>query len=151
MKLTHTKLGARIFAAPAALALFSSLAAASETSTASPAGAAEAPSTFLSCTISALDAGETQRHHELIGRLQAAISEQRELADGYAFRLAESFPLADLAEWISLERRCCPFFGFVAEVKPGERELWLHLNGGPEVKQFLRAVKLVAADAGSTK
>ena len=105
-----------------------------------PAATPQVP--FLSCTLSALNDQERQRHDELLDRLRAAITERRELADGYAFNLGAAFPLADLAEWISLERRCCPFFGFTVEAKPGEDDLWLHLTGGGGVKAFIQAVVL---------
>ena len=113
----------------------------------SPAATPEVP--FLSCTLSALNDKERQRHGELLSRLRAAITERRELPDGYAFNFGAGFPLADLAEWISLERRCCPFFGFTVEAKPGQDDLWLHLTGGGDVKAFIRAVILVDGNASA--
>ncbi len=116
------------------------------TSAASPLAATpEVP--FLSCTLAALNEKDRQRHGVLLGRLRAAITERRELPDGYAFNLGAGFPLADLAEWISLERRCCPFFGFTVEANPGEDALWLHLTGGGDVKAFIRAVILADGNA----
>ncbi len=104
---------------------------------------------FLSCTLSALDDKDHRHRGELLGRLRAAIAERRELADGYAFNLGAGFPLADLAAWISLERCCCPFFGFTVEAKPGQNDLWLHLTGGGDVKAFIRAVVLEDAVSGT--
>ena len=113
----------------------------------SPAATSEVP--FLSCTLSALTDKDRRHHGELLGRLRTAITERRELADGYAFNLGAKFPLADLAEWISLERRCCPFFGFTVEANPGQDDLWLRLTGGGDVKAFIRAVVLEGATSGT--
>jgi hypothetical protein len=43
------------------------------------------------------------------------------------------------AEFISLERLCCPFFNFVLEVEPESGPLWLKMTGQDGVKQFLQA------------
>jgi hypothetical protein len=48
------------------------------------------------------------RYKDLFRRVQAAITDRRELEDGYVFRLdGESLSLPDVAQWISLERLCC--------------------------------------------
>ena len=57
-----------------------------------------------------LNAAQRVRHGELMEKLHASVVGQRELRDGYSFDLgpdAETFVSA--AEWITLERRCCPF------------------------------------------
>lgn len=105
---------------------------------------------FLSCTLSAFNGPERWRHGELLGRLRTAATERRELPDGYAFCLGSELPLAELAEWISLERRCCPFFGFRVEAKPGQEDVWLNLTGGGEVKAFIQAVVLTPGARGDT-
>jgi hypothetical protein len=56
---------------------------------------------------------DRDRHQQLIRMLREARVETKELPDGYEFQLrAEMVSLADLADWISLERRCCPFLEF---------------------------------------
>lgn len=60
----------------------------------------------------------------------AAALETKELPDGYAFRLkSETVSLPDLAEWISAERKCCPFFGFEIELQRDRGPLGLKLKG----------------------
>ncbi len=120
---------------------------ASEPPATPPPAAAAKEVPYLSCTLSSLDDKERQRHGELLARLRTVVTERHELPDGYAFRLGTGFSLAELAEWIALERRCCAFFGFTVEAKPGEDDLWLRLTGGGDVKAFIRAVVL-AEDAG---
>ena len=62
------------------------------------------------------------------------------MPDGYAFRLPnESDVLLKAAEFIALERLCCPFFGFSLEVEPEGGALWLRLTGREGVKPFIHA------------
>jgi hypothetical protein len=42
-----------------------------------------------------------------------------------------------LAEWIELERRCCPFLEFKIELPAAGASIVLHLSGGEGVKEFL--------------
>ena len=59
--------------------------------------------------------------------------------NGYAFRLAGDPALfQQAAEWVSLERRCCPFVQFTLEWKRDNR-VWIAFSGGPGVKDFLAA------------
>jgi len=66
-----------------------------------------------------------------------AADEIRELAEGYAARLRPDPALfRQVAEWITLERRCCPFLGLGLNWSEGDA-VWLSLTGGPGVKAFL--------------
>ena len=82
---------------------------------------------------------ETQKKHAALrGSLEQGILEIEARETGYAFR----FPLEDglfrdLAEYITYERLCCPFFHFALELDPGKEEVRLVLTGGPGVKDFL--------------
>lgn len=63
-----------------------------------------------------------------------------ELPDGFAFRYpATDSWLASLAEFITLERRCCPFLTFALEVAPERGTTDLRLTGDDRVKAFLAA------------
>ena len=93
----------------------------------------------FACSLTALSASERQRHRELSEKLHASVKEVRELRDGYGFRLGgerEAIILA--AEWISLERLCCPFFGFQLEVGSEATPTWLRITGREGVKEFMR-------------
>ena len=75
----------------------------------------------------------------LAGDLGALRLDVRELADGYAFSYpAESGVILKLAEFVTLERRCCPFFDFALEIGADARHARLRIGGGPDVKEFLR-------------
>ena len=67
-------------------------------------------------------------------------SEIRELPDGYAFRhFPESSTFLTLAEFVALERLCCPFFDFGLEVERDGGPLWFRMTGGEDAKRILRA------------
>jgi hypothetical protein len=67
----------------------------------------------IACNMSALDREQRRRHQSLTEQLHAATQERRELPDGYSFRLPSDEATIQLtAEWVTLERRCCPFIAF---------------------------------------
>ena len=47
--------------------------------------------------------------------------------------------LVALAEYVSLERLCCPFFDFAIEVGRGGGEVWLRMTGPEGAKGVLEA------------
>ena len=90
------------------------------------------------CNLNALSPTERARHKQLSDKLWAAWIETKELPDGYAFRLQNgAVSIADLAEWVSLESKCCPFFDFDIELGRDNGPLWLKLRGREGVKQFI--------------
>jgi hypothetical protein len=96
------------------------------------------PRTFF-CNVRALSPGERARHNENTARLRSARLEMRELQNGLRFRITpERMDLRALGDWVALERRCCPFFGFTIEVEPDDGAVWLSLTGDAGVKDFIR-------------
>lgn len=91
----------------------------------------------MACRMDAMDAAQRARHGELAGRLRRATLETRELPDGFAFRLPAA-EWSSAAEFISLERLCCPFLGFTLELAREVGPLWLRLTGQDGVKEFLK-------------
>lgn len=97
-----------------------------------------APESPLICDLSALDSAQRVRHQANTGQLFGSVEEIEELPNGYAFRLpAESATIVKVAEFITLERLCCPFFDFTLELEREGRLLWLKMTGREGVKQFL--------------
>ena len=92
------------------------------------------------CNAKALNKTERERYNQLTRKLAQARTETKELPDGYALRLGkEMVPLAELAEWIAFESKCCPFFGFEIELQQNSGPLWLKLRGSEGVKLFIRS------------
>ncbi len=93
----------------------------------------------IACNLNALDREQRRRHQALTAKLRAAVQEMRELPDGYSFRLpSDEAMIQGTAEWITLERRCCPFLAFGFEAGRENGPLWLNLTGREGVKPFLK-------------
>jgi hypothetical protein len=93
----------------------------------------------IACNLNALDREQRRRYQSLTAQLRAAVQETRELPDGYSFRLpSDEEMIQRTAEWITLERRCCPFIAFELEVGREGGPLWLSLTGREGVKPFLK-------------
>jgi hypothetical protein len=91
------------------------------------------------CNLKALNPAERERLHQLTEKIKMARTETKELPDGYAFRLqTELISIGELAEYVSSERKCCPFFDFEIELQRDGGPLWLRLRGKEGVKEFMR-------------
>jgi hypothetical protein len=94
--------------------------------------------TPLACDLGAIAASDRPRYNELRAMVGAAAAGKRELPDGVAIQIStDRMTLAQLAEWISFERKCCPFFEFKIDVAPESGPVWLSLTGRAGVKEFL--------------
>lgn len=94
----------------------------------------------FACRMDAIEADRRPQHISTARHLFSSVSEIKELSNGYAFRLPdESEVLLKVAEFISLERLCCPFFDFTLEVEREGGDVRLHLTGREGVKPFIRA------------
>ena len=96
--------------------------------------------TPFACDMTAIAPGEREAHLATIQRLFRSVKSVREVANGYAFQLPnESDVLLTAAQFISLERLCCPFFAFGLEVELEGGSVWLSLTGREGVKPFIMA------------
>ena len=94
----------------------------------------------IACNLNVFDPQERKDYQTLLAELGPAIREMRELDSGYACRLPpDAQSIRTAAEFITLERRCCPFLTFSLVVE-GEAEVWLHLTGARGVKALLQPV-----------
>jgi hypothetical protein len=123
-------------------------AAASAAAAASPPAVAP-PDEPLACRLDAFSPAQRARHQKLTALLERALVGVRELPDGYELALDLSRLPADtkgdpvcvveIAEWVDLEARCCPFLDFGIAVRgKGVGSVALALTGGPGVKDFLK-------------
>lgn len=98
------------------------------------------PNIPLACNMAAFNTEQRERHQAVSQQIFESVKEIQELSNGYAFRLPmESSLCMAAAEFITLERLCCPFLNFVLEVEPNDGPLWLKLTGPEGVKQVLQA------------
>ena len=97
-------------------------------------------SSGFACHIGAMTGEERKRWSVLLERLDAQKQEVREISDGFAFRFpADSATIKSVAEWITYERVCCPFFDFELKIERENAAIWLSLTGGEGVKDFIRS------------
>jgi hypothetical protein len=93
----------------------------------------------IACDMSVLSPDQRATHIAMSRELFSRLEEIRELADGYEFRLADDLSAITMAaEFISLERLCCPFLNFGLEIKAEGGPVWLRLSGREGVKAFIR-------------
>jgi len=105
----------------------------------------------LVCNIRALTDAQREQHLVRGRKLLGAVVRTTELPNGYelAFdltRLTDSQGLpwcvVELAEWVDLESKCCPFLDFRIDVPGGRKdgEVRMRLTGSASnVKEFLRS------------
>lgn len=94
--------------------------------------------TTFACDLSTFTAEDREQHQTLTSDLSKAVTEVKEIEDGYAFKVGEAqedFERA--ASWVVLENRCCPFLRFHIEWEL-DRPVWLHVKGPDGVKSFIR-------------
>lgn len=92
----------------------------------------------IACTLT--DDEFRERERNVIRRLMPSVLERRETAGGYSYRFpADDKFLADVKEFILLERKCCPFLDFKLSVERGNGAITLELSGPPGAKEFIAA------------
>jgi len=95
---------------------------------------------LIACNLKAIDAADRPRYQDLMKRLRAAVQARREISGGFAFTLnGKALDLLQVAEWISMERRCCPFLMFQLSVSGDKADWHLKLTGPEGVKSLLEA------------
>jgi hypothetical protein len=91
------------------------------------------------CNIKALTPVERARHKQLGEKMNAARKEIVETANGYEFQYSPAgVSLAELAEWVAAESKCCPFLDFHIDVEREGKLLCLRLTGVEGIKTFIR-------------
>jgi hypothetical protein len=92
----------------------------------------------IACNLSAIPDRDRPLYQRLSGQLRAAIAEFHELADGCTLALSQdAFSLVDAAQWIRLERLCCPFLTFQLEAGAAF-DFRLTMRGPAGVKAIVR-------------
>ena len=92
------------------------------------------------CNVKALTPEERARHKQLGDKLAAERRKIVETAKGYEFQFSpKTVSIAELAEWVAAESKCCPFFDFHIDLEEEGGLLCLRLTGGEGTKAFIRA------------
>ena len=108
--------------------------------TASAEGKTMTSSSKFYCNSTALNPAERTRHKQSTDKLIAARKEIVETEKGYEFQFAPSdVSLAELADWVAAEGKCCPFFDFHIDLEREGNLLCLRLTGEKGIKPFIRS------------
>jgi hypothetical protein len=92
------------------------------------------------CNIKALTPEERARHKQLSEKLMTVRKEIVEMEKGYEFQFSPAdVSLAELAEWVAAESKCCPFFDFHIDLEREGKLVCLRLTGEEGIKAFMRA------------
>jgi hypothetical protein len=92
------------------------------------------------CNIKALSAKERARHKELTEKLLAARNATIETEKGYEFQYSpDKVTIAEVAEWVVAESKCCPFFDFHIDLENQGRLVCLRLTGSEGIKDIIRS------------
>ena len=99
------------------------------------------------CNIKALNPTERAHHKQLTDKLVAERNLVVETEKGYEFQFnPSSVSLAELADWIAAESKCCPFFDFHVDFEREGSLLCLRLDGAEGIKPFIRSEFYVTAE-----
>jgi hypothetical protein len=98
------------------------------------------PGTQFFCDLAAMNAEQRARYRDVTKQMRAAAPVIEELSDGYMLRFGVDSSLCQtVAEFMTLERLCCPFLDLTLELVRGGGPMQLKLTGREGVKPFLRA------------
>jgi hypothetical protein len=91
------------------------------------------------CNVKALDPSERAQHQQLTTKLIAVRKEIVETPRGYEFQFSPAnVSIAELADWVTAEAKCCPFFNFHIDLEREGNLVCLGLTGGEGIKAFIR-------------
>jgi hypothetical protein len=92
------------------------------------------------CNIQALAPTERARHKHLTEKLVSSRTDIVEMATGYEFQFNPSVvSIAELADWVVAESKCCPFFDFHIDLEREGTLVCLRLTGDQDVKHFIQS------------
>ena len=92
------------------------------------------------CNIAALLPAERVRHKQLTDKLTSLRKEVIEMEKGYEFQYNPSvISIAELADWVIAESKCCPFFDFHIDLEREGRLVCLRLTGDQGIKHFIQS------------
>ena len=93
------------------------------------------------CDLSQMTKAERKRYDKLLAKLDFKQHEFIEIPDGYAIQLPKgAITLVELADFLTLEDKCCPFFAFNIEVEPAQASTTLKIRGPEGIKKFIKTV-----------
>jgi hypothetical protein len=92
------------------------------------------------CNMKALLPAERTHHKQLTEKLISSRTEIVETEKGYEFQFSPSVvSIAELADWVVAESKCCPFFDFHIDLEREGTLVCLRLTGDQGIKVFIQS------------
>jgi hypothetical protein len=92
------------------------------------------------CNTKALAPAERAHHKRLTEKLIGSRTEIVEMEKGYEFQYNPSvISIAELADWVIAESKCCAFFDFHIDLEREGRLVCLRLTGDQGIKHFIQS------------
>jgi hypothetical protein len=103
-----------------------------------PIGATDKP---IACDLTVFDKARREEHTGQFFKVVLGMAKtSRELPDGFAFAYpSDPAFFVRMAEWITNERKCCPFFTFELALEPDGGNLWLRMRGPDGTKEMMKS------------
>ncbi|WP_027084462.1 hypothetical protein [Cohnella panacarvi] len=102
----------------------------------------------VACCHTAFTKDERETYASIWERLSSRRFAITELENGYRFQYpGDAETLRLVYEWVSMERRCCPFLTFGVTARHEEEPITLSLTGDEEAQAFLRTEMQARIDA----
>jgi hypothetical protein len=96
--------------------------------------------TGIYCNMDVFTQEERESHIQTTTRLFQSVQDINEVENGYEFIFPNhgSESITGFAEFISNERRCCPFLEFTLKIPSNDKPISLLLTGPEGTQEFLR-------------
>lgn len=108
------------------------------------------PDVPLACVPDAIPAAARPDHFSRIHRLfRSRALERIDVPHGYTWRFTPD-ALDEIAAFVDMERRCCPFLRFRIDVRTADGPVWLTIDGPAGTQAFLHAEFRLGAEAPSS-
>ena len=93
----------------------------------------------LACDMNVFTPAESEQHIQITRELFASVQGIRDVEHGFEFSLPNgTSSIVKLADFISNERKCCPFLEFTLKIPPEDVAIALTLTGPEGTQEFLR-------------
>jgi hypothetical protein len=90
----------------------------------------------ITCDMTALGSDERRRYDTLRPLVLDGLEEVKTTATSFYLRLRRGASASDVAEWMALEHRCCPFLTLQLALKD-DGTIWIDIGGSAAIKAFL--------------
>lgn len=94
----------------------------------------------LACQMNSLTESEREARKDLLYKLVSSLLERKKIPDGLLFQLRYTDKVwFAVSEFVTLEKRCCPFLNFKLDLISDSSDFTLRIDGPTGTSEFLEA------------